>query len=167
MMNGILAPRARTSGARKSTGARQGAAAREGQRRRLLATVHIAKKELGLDDELYREILRREFRVASAGDLDNYGLLRLVKSFERFGFAVRSKGHPGRPTNMGTGRTRAKMLKKVEALLTIGKRPWSYADALARRICGVDKVQWLDNDGLYKIIAALVKQGRREGWDLR
>jgi phage gp16-like protein len=41
----------------------------EGQRRGLLAKVHIAKKELGLSDGIYREILAREFGVSTAAAL--------------------------------------------------------------------------------------------------
>jgi phage gp16-like protein len=48
----------------------------------------------------------------------------------------------------------------------VGNRPWSYADALAKRICKVDKIIWVPGDQLHKVIAALRYQARREGWDL-
>ena len=37
------------------------------------------------------------------------------------------------PQNMAGGESRALQLQKIEALLTIGKLPWSYADAIAKQ----------------------------------
>jgi len=42
-------------------------------RRAQLAKIHIAKKELGLDDETYRSMLWTIARVRSASDLDSHG----------------------------------------------------------------------------------------------
>lgn len=47
------------------------------QRRALLAQVHIAKKDLGLDDELYRSILEELFGERSAGKLNIAQLITL------------------------------------------------------------------------------------------
>lgn len=48
-----------------------------------LAVIHIVKKELGLTDEAYREILRSEAGVESAKDLDDAGFQKLMKRFVR------------------------------------------------------------------------------------
>ena len=50
---------------------------------RKLALIHIIKKELGLADEPYREILRRTAGVASARDLDNTGFRKLMRFLVR------------------------------------------------------------------------------------
>ena len=68
--------------------------------------------------------------------------------------------------------SRDQQLQKIEALLTIGKKPWSYADALAKRICRnddnrpIEKIAWVPTEQLYKVITALRMQAKREGWDL-
>lgn len=80
------------------------------------------------------------------------------------GYQYRTR-YPGRPKNIERG-SRADQLKKIEALLTVGKRPWTYADAIAKRVCKVDKVPWVPDDELYKVITALRIQAKREGWDL-
>ncbi len=61
---------------------------------------------------------------------------------------------------------RAAQLKKIEALLTVGGKPWNYAHALAKRICKTDRIEWVPDHLLYKIITALRYQAKREGWDL-
>ena len=148
---------------------------RSDQRRRLLAQVHIAKKELCLDDVVYREILAREFGVESSAKLSVPQLRDLVDYFATKGFVRTTKtwkprrkaDYPGRPANIGP-RTKGRdgQLKKIEALLTTGGKPWSYADTLARRICKVDKIGWVRTADLFKIITALMKQAVREGWEL-
>lgn len=76
------------------------------------------------------------------------------------------RSYPKRPKNMDKGGSRADQLGKIEALLTVGKKEWAYADGIAKRVCKVDKVQWVETDDLYKIITALRMQAKREKWDL-
>jgi len=51
--------------------------------RKKLAVIHIVKKELGLSDEEYRDLLERETGVRSARDLDEEGFRRLMRFFTR------------------------------------------------------------------------------------
>lgn len=77
------------------------------------------------------------------------------------------RSYPHRPKNMDKpGESRAEQLGKIEALLTIGKLAWAYADAIAKQMRLADKVQWVATDNLYKIITALTKKAQKEGWDL-
>ena len=46
-----------------------------------LAVIHIVKRELGLSDDEYRDILQRETGVRSAKDLDEKGFRRLMRYF--------------------------------------------------------------------------------------
>ena len=68
---------------------------------------------------------------------------------------------------MDSQTSRAQHLKKIEALLTIGAKPWAYADGMARRMYDIARVQWIEDlEQLRGIITALRKQAKREGWDL-
>ena len=55
-------------------------------RRGLLAKIHIAKKDLGLDDEAYRDVLAAH-GVESSKNLDTKGLEKLLAHFEKLGWA--------------------------------------------------------------------------------
>ncbi len=46
-----------------------------------LAVIHIVKRELGLSDDEYRDILQRETGVRSAKDMDEKGFRRLMRYF--------------------------------------------------------------------------------------
>lgn len=140
--------------------------------------IHTLKGSLALDDAAYRAILGR-YGVESSKDLNERMAADLVEDLEAKAVAAgvwKRKGAPRRagkrPHNMqGGGRSfhqvsRVKQLEKIEALLTVGAKPWGYADSLAQRICKVDRVAWVKTGELYKIITALRKQAMREGWDL-
>lgn len=77
------------------------------------------------------------------------------------------QNYPGRPKNMNKpGQSRDDQLRKIEALLTVGKKEWRYADTIAKNMKLADLVCWVKTEDLYKIITALRKQAQREGWDL-
>lgn len=59
--------------------------------KKLLAKIHVAKKELALDDETYREILHAEFGVQSSKFLDNSQALKLIHIFKKKGWQPKSK----------------------------------------------------------------------------
>jgi hypothetical protein len=48
-----------------------------------LAVIHIVKRELGLSDEEYRNILHMAAGVNSAKELDEAGFRRLIRAFAR------------------------------------------------------------------------------------
>jgi len=138
----------------------------EKYRRAELAKIHIAKKDLGLPEDVYRAMLLEIGGKESSADLDRAGRGRVLDHLKALGWQPKHKGGK-RPHNINAGRmSRQQQLKKIEALLTVGEKGWAYADALALRICKVTCVAWVPDDQLYKIITALRKQGLREGWDL-
>ena len=51
--------------------------------RKKLAVIHIVKKELGLSDDEYRDILQTYAGVRSAKDLDDKGFRKLMHHFVR------------------------------------------------------------------------------------
>lgn len=59
--------------------------------RRLLAKIHIAKKELNLQDEHYRNILNQKFGVSSSAFLSDSQASVLITSFKGLGWVPRSK----------------------------------------------------------------------------
>ncbi|ROO28232.1 gp16 family protein [Salinisphaera orenii] len=124
-----------------------------------LAKIHIAKKDLALDDAVYREILWTVARVRSAKDLDAHGRDAVLSHFRSRGWKPKVAKRAGKvPHN----RDREPMLRKIEALLTDQGLPWSYADAIAQQMFSVERLAWLrDEQQLRAVIAALDKRRRR------
>ena len=67
-------------------GARQ---AIDPRRRAMLAKVHVAKKELGLDDTAYGDVLFRETGRASSADCSDAELVKLLDAFKRMGWQAK------------------------------------------------------------------------------
>lgn len=137
-------------------------------RRRDLAKIHIAKKQLGLDDAAYRAMLQAVAGVGSAADLDGEGRRKVLSHLSKAGFMSRAgkaaSGYPGRPdfdALDGTGK-RA-MMGKIEAYLAEAKQPWKYVHSIAQRMFKVDRVQFCTPAQLHKIISALEYNARRHG----
>lgn len=51
-----------------------------------IALVHVAKRQLGLDEDTYRDILRRWGGVESSVDLDPVGFQKVMIRMEHLGF---------------------------------------------------------------------------------
>jgi phage gp16-like protein len=132
-----------------------------------LAMIHIAKKELALTDEHYRIILDAVTGKESAASITDLQATAVLERFKELGWKAKQARKKGkRPRNMEDFGSKAEQLKKIEALLTVGGKSWAYADGIAKRICKVDKVEWVTDGNLYKVITALRMQAKREGWDL-
>jgi len=65
----------------------------------MLAKVHIAKKELGLDDETYRDILVRVTGKSSSAGLSDRQLDAVLAEFKRLGWKPKKSAAPHRPAS--------------------------------------------------------------------
>lgn len=130
--------------------------AKKDPRRAQIAKIHLAATQLGLDDDLYRELLRRVTGKDSTVRMTVGERDQVISELRRLGFTGTKKtdgsaAFPGRPETVdGTP-----MLQKVEALLAEAGRPWSYALAVAKRMFKVERLEWLTGDQLHRLIAAL------------
>jgi phage gp16-like protein len=125
----------------------------------MLAKVHIAKKELGLDDAVYRVILQDEFGVDSSARLSIGELERLVGRFESKGWKSQKTSADRRPR---TAENKQQQWQ-VEALKERIGQEVANSDltelrlrGLVRKICGVDDLQWCgDAVRLKKLLAVI------------
>jgi phage gp16-like protein len=118
----------------------------EPRRRALLAKAHIAKKDLCLDDALYRDILKIEFGVDSAAELSNDELEQLVARFEAKGWRAKS----------GT-RSQVEALKeRIGQELLHSEFTERRLRGLVRKICSVDDLRFChDARRLKRLLAAI------------
>jgi len=131
------------------------------RRNRDLARIHILKGQLRLDDDTYRDMLFTLARVRSAKDLDAGGRAAVLGHLQDLaGRAERRRDYPGRPHNIESGE-RGPMLRKIEALLADARRPWEYAQGMARRMFHVDQLEFCSPEQLHKLVAALVIDAKR------
>ncbi len=130
-----------------------------------LAKIHIAKKELALADEAYRDILFVNFQTWSAKDLTNQQARQLLELF-------RAKGWKSKPGRGQQGKSRfitvksgpaAKQQKKVLALWNALGYDMGALHGRVKKQFGVDRFEWLeDGQALHILITDLQRRVNRQ-----
>lgn len=130
------------------------------KRNSLLAKIHIAKKQLVLDDAIYRDMLWRLTGKRSCKQMSIKELNSVLRDCERLGFKP-IKQHGRKPS---VASHRKAILGKIEAILTDLELPWQYAENMAKTMFGGHGViEWLNDEQLYKLMQALaVYQARKK-----
>ncbi|MBF0165408.1 MAG: DUF1018 domain-containing protein [Magnetococcales bacterium] len=143
-----------------------------------LAAVHCERKQRGIPEEAYRDLLRAEFGVASAKDLTDMQLWRLAAILR--GEVGPTSGRPESPTRRPTPRPEvrrlcAKIFRQCQSLsdagflpLEPGKSLKDYADAIAYNVLfrGQNisvKHELLEGWQLVKVVQALAMHQKRHG----
>jgi len=125
-----------------------------------LAKIHIAKAALGMDDDSYRAMLCRVAGVRSAKDLAPRQVDLVLVELERLGWQPPQK--PAGRAAPKVAQNRETVKSKIAALLTQAQRPWEYADGVALRMFKVQRLEWLDDQQLYKVMQALAMDAARK-----
>ncbi|WP_339844373.1 regulatory protein GemA [uncultured Halopseudomonas sp.] len=125
------------------------------------AKIHIARQQLGMDDQGYRALLARVAGVQSSKDLGARQVGAVLREFERLGFkpkpSTKAKGKPRNFADMPGEIT------KIEALLTDLGLPWSYADSIAKRMFKIERCAWLKSRKHFEgVIAALHVEQKKQ-----
>lgn len=130
------------------------------RRNALLAKVHIAKKELGIEDADYRAILKREFGKYSAKDLTELELGYLVDYFREHGW--QNPKRKAQSDQCEILRARAwELAGKIENGRVRLK-------GLTKKILKVDRLEWARDVGRLKRLLAVLENIKREEealWD--
>lgn len=134
------------------------------QRNTALAKIHIAKKQMGLNEATYRDMLQSVAGVESAADLDVKGFDAVLAHLREAGFkAKRPVRFPDKPQKHQVKVECRALMRKVEALLAEAKRPWSYGHGVAKQMFKIQRLEWLDAVQLHKVVQALMIDAKRHG----
>lgn len=132
-------------------------------RKSMIAKVKMAQKQLGISDDVYRDVLEERYGERSCTKLTLKQLDDFLRHLGSLGWKERTirarKGDQAAPTEQAM--SRKAMLSKIEALLAeLGSKqgahvPWSYAAAILKRMYRVDSLEWAKPEQLRGLIAAL------------
>lgn len=123
-------------------------------RARELAQIHIARTQLGMDNETYRDVLWTVARVRSAADLDWSGRKRVLDHMKACGFKVQPKklATAHKPLAMTKEAIEAKIAVQLKEL----EQNWPYAYGVGRRIFPqVSRFEFLTPEQLGDVSSAL------------
>jgi phage gp16-like protein len=133
-------------------------------RRRELAQIHIAKAQIGLDDETYRAMLWTVGRVRSAANLDYAGRKAVLDHLKARGFkteAPKEKRSSDWDWVNNAAADRKDMLRKIAVVLKDANREKAYVDAIAKQMFCIDLVEFCRPEQLHRIVSALEFDRRR------
>jgi phage gp16-like protein len=136
------------------------------ERGKLIKVIHVARRELAMDDDSYRQMLAAMPGLdgqTSTAKLSVPKLKMVLEMLKSKGFKVRpNRKTQGKPHNFYSN-AMPLMITKIEAQLADMKLSWSYADGIARQMFGIQKCAWIrEPEQLQALIAALdVEQGKR------
>ncbi|WP_051249158.1 regulatory protein GemA [Inquilinus limosus] len=131
----------------------------------LIAKVHVAKKQLGLDDDTYRDVLRRATGRDSAADLNDVQLGNVIREFVRLGW----KGG----ADLRTGRTPAGRLIRVLWREASREKSEASLRSMIRRVLGLaddvipdpDMLTVADATKVVEALKAMKRQAAKRGAD--
>lgn len=142
-------------------------------RQRLIRLIHVAKRDLLMDDDSYRAVLAKVAKKTSAADLTIPELERTLEHFKRCGFKVRSKSKPAgssqpakaKPSRPLAHDPEAKKIRALWLLLyQLGAVRNASEEALAayvKRIAKVDALQWINGEQAEMLIESMKKWAMR------
>ncbi len=131
-------------------------------RRTMIAKLHLARKDLALEEEDYRVVLERVTGKRSAADLSAAQLDSALKEMARLGW--QAKPASGRANNPAANKARA-MLISLGLMGVIRNTSEQALNAFARRQTGIERLSWVNQDHVYKLIEALKGIANRNGWN--
>lgn len=137
-------------------------------RRSMLAKIHVAKKQLAMDEDDYRQILFNVTGHHSLTDCSDNDLQMVIGAMKARGFKPLPKAGP----STGSGRTaQHPMARKARALwislhhLGVVRDPSEEAlEAFAKRQLGCERLVWARQGDANRLIEALKDMAKRAGW---
>jgi len=143
--------------------------ANQDARQRLIRLIHVGKRELGLDDDVYRALLMGSVQKDSTSTMSVPELERVLERMKRSGFKVRVKSarppaqsRPGRPLAQYPEARKVRALWLFLHQLGAVKNPSEEAlAAYVKRIAKVDALQWTNGNQTEALIETLKKWAMR------
>lgn len=133
------------------------------QRRALYAKLSIAQKQLGLDEDTFRDILEQKTGHRSRTEISTPQLMALIDHFKTLGFrAVSATKAPKRAATTDWQRKVTALWLALYWLGVVTSRSDKARDAFVARQTGVATLRWLTADQASSVIDALKDIAARE-----
>ena len=136
------------------------------QRRRDLATIHMAKKQLGMDDAAYRDILWSVARVRSSSELDQAGRSKLLDHFKACGWKPTPKVNEWAFIDKAAP-DRRPLLKKICMVCKSVGAGKAYAEGAAQRQTGIARKLEMMDEGQLWLLAGVLERTRKSKEDTK
>lgn len=124
----------------------------EQKRKGLIAKIHVAKNQMHMDDDVYRNLLKETTGKNSCTKMTLLELQRVIAKMERLGFKPTRKNLGAKPLHFTDV---SELMNKLAVLLKLTEKSWEYANGMAKQMFQKEQVNQLDAVQLRKLVAAL------------
>ncbi len=131
----------------------------------MIAKIHLAKKQLGLDDDTYRSIIQQAVGKDSSAKCTDKQLVKIIEKLKEKGWSdqkPRTINDKARKERKSYEKSNKPSISKIYALWGVLQRSGKIKskdkaalDVFVRKYTGIDHVKWLDEVQAQKIIEML------------
>ena len=129
-------------------------------RNKELAAIHTAKRDLGMADDAYRDIMWSVARVRSAKDLDHAGRMKVLDHFKACGWKPKPKANEWAFIDKAAA-DRQPLLRKICMVCRSMKVGKAYAEGAAKRQTGIERKLELMDQGQLWLLAGVLERTRK------
>lgn len=129
---------------------------KKASRNQRIAAIHMGKKQLGLDDDTYRDMLEQVTGKRSAKDMSDDDLVKVIQHLDQLGFSKREFGNKPK-----VKLSKEALIGKIEAHLAENKLHWNYAKGIAKQMFQKEALEFCTENQLWRIVAALEYKKKR------
>lgn len=132
-------------------------------RRSMIAKINIARHQLAMDEDDYRQLLFDATGQMSLTKCDDRKLEAMIEALKKKGFKPLPKSGPSAATHPMARKARALWISLHH--LGVVQNPSEKAlEAFAKRQLGCDRLVWARQSDAFKLIEALKAMAVRNGW---
>lgn len=129
---------------------------KKASRNQRIAAIHMGKKQLGLDDDTYRDMLEQVTGKRSAKDMQDDDLVKVIQHLDQLGFSKREFGNKPK-----VKLSKEALIGKIEAHLAENRLHWNYAKGIAKQMFQKEALEFCTENQLWRIVAALEYKKKR------
>lgn len=133
-------------------------------RRAMIAKIQIARKDLAIAEDDYRQILLDETGEMSCKGLSDAQLDKVLARMKRLGFKPMPRAG-GKPADHPMAAKARALWISLFHLGVVRNRSEEALEAFAKRQLGCEKLVWARQSDAYRLIEALKDMAQRNGWD--
>lgn len=128
------------------------------------ALLHVARARLGLSEEDYRDLLKAFGEGAKSSKELNPGQFReLMEHLKKLGFKQQERPRRVSSPEIGLAPEEKRgFLYAVDTTLEVLGLSWKYADGIAKRMFGVERLVWATPDQIHKVLMAFTYRKQKK-----
>ncbi|MDZ4308400.1 regulatory protein GemA [Allopontixanthobacter sp.] len=136
-------------------------------RRSMYAKAQIAKKQLAMDEDDYRQLIFDEAGTFSLTQCSDAQLEKVLNRLKGLGFKPLPKAGAARPAMHPMARKARALWISLYHLGAVRNSSEQALEAFARRQLGCERMEWARQSDAFRLIEALKAMATRHGWHQR